>query len=70
MSCRTPPVSADAFRATKLFLTTVEVSGEPSWKTTPGRRVMVQTSKAAFGVSDRARYGWMVPSLATAISGS
>ena len=39
-----PPVSDDAASASKLCLTTVDVSAEPSWKVTPGRSVIVQVS--------------------------
>ena len=69
-ACSAGPVRADFFRASKLFFTTVAVSGDPSWKVMPGRRVRVQTVYVELGVTDWARYGLMVPSAAWAVSGS
>ena len=37
--------------ASRLAATAVASSGVPSWKVTPGRTVMVQTVKSAFGVT-------------------
>ena len=52
---RAVPVSAEACRASKLALTTAEVSAEPSLKVMPGRSVIVQTSKVELLVIDLAR---------------
>ncbi len=67
---RATPVRADAFSALKLASTTAEVRAEPSLNLIPGRSVMVHVSKVALLVMDWARYGWVVPSAATAMSGS
>jgi hypothetical protein len=40
---RAMPVRVEAFKASKLFFTTVAVRADPSWKVMPGRRVRVQT---------------------------
>ena len=64
------PVRSDALRAVKLLTTTPAVRADPSWNLMFGRRVRVQVSKVEFGVQDSARYGWMVPLAAMAMSGS
>ncbi len=64
------PVSADAFRASKLALTTAAVRADPSWKVMPERSFSVQVVYVELGVMVSARYGLIEPSAATAVSGS
>ena len=45
-------------------------SGVPSWKTMPGRKVMVKDVKSAFDVIDWARYGSTPPDALTMAMGS
>ena len=64
------PMSAEAFAASRSPLTAAASTGVPSWKVTPGRRVIVHVVKVLSEVIDSARYGFAAPSGSTAISGS
>ena len=47
--------------ASRLFFTTVASSGVPSWNLMPSRSLIVHTVLSAFGVTDLARYGSILP---------
>ncbi len=49
------PVRRDVCSAWMLANSTSAFKGEPSWKTTPGRNVIVHTDMSVLGVTDCAR---------------
>ena len=51
----TTPVSRDLDWATMLVSSAAPLHGVPSWKTTLGRRVIVQAVYSALGTTDSAR---------------
>ena len=56
-SAKAGPVRTEVADFSMLRWSALASSGVPSWKTMPGRRVMVKAVKSAFDVIDWARYG-------------
>src|SRR4051794_31352893 len=54
--------------ASRLFFTTVAVSGVPSWNLTPSRRTIVHVVASAFESTDFARDGTNLPFSSGAVS--
>ncbi len=66
----TMPVNSDLDCASRLVTSAAPSQGVPSWKTTFGRRVIVQVVYDEFGTTDCARYGAQSPFASTIVSGS
>ena len=64
------PVRMEVACFSMLVYNAVALSGVPSWKTMPGRKVMVKEVKSSFEVIDSARYGSTPPAALTMAMGS
>ena len=64
------PVRMDVACFSRFRCSALASSGVPSWKTMPGRSVMVNDVKSAFEVIDWARYGSTCPAAFTIAMGS
>ena len=69
-SAKAGPVRTPVAVFSMLRCSAAASSGVPSWKTMPGRRVMVKAVKSSFDVIDSARYGSTPPAAFTMAMGS
>ena len=70
MAAKAGPVRTEVAAFSMLRWSALASSGVPSWKTMPGRSVMVKDVKSAFDVIDSARYGSTPPAAFTMAMGS